>query len=187
MVTRNEEKKLKKQNPHSGTYDTTLFIIIVMVHLFDQCYVCTFSKIFLDQFHERRETINYSVNTDIEKIFRGKTSAQLLALKSQINQKISGGGTVDIGELGGNYCISLGPTDQKLGSVIFSQYLHMIVYTGYWESLLQELNVFMAKSRLRENHQKLLKEKLATLKCEVCFVAGKNSSHFIGLGFLGKD
>jgi hypothetical protein len=38
MVTRNEEKKLKKQNPHSGTYDTTLCIMIVMVHLFDQCY-----------------------------------------------------------------------------------------------------------------------------------------------------
>jgi hypothetical protein len=78
--------------------------------------LCNFPKIFLDQFHERRETINSSVNTDIEKIFRGKTSAQLLALKSQINQKISGGVTVDIGELGGNYC-----------GIIFSQCLHMIL------------------------------------------------------------
>ena len=38
------------------------------------------------------------MNTDIEKIFRGKTSAQLSALRSQINEKISGGGTVDIGK-----------------------------------------------------------------------------------------
>ena len=80
MVTRNEEKKLKKQNPHN------------------------------DQFHERRETINASVNKDIEKIFRGKTSAQLSALRSQINQKISGGGTVDIGELKSNYSSVLGST-----------------------------------------------------------------------------
>ncbi|CAB4036187.1 Hypothetical predicted protein [Paramuricea clavata] len=74
-VTRNEEKKLKKQNPQKG------------------------------EFHERRETINSSVNTDIEKIFRGKTSGQLSALRSQINQKISGGGTVDIGELKINYTL----------------------------------------------------------------------------------
>ncbi|XP_046864874.1 cactin-like isoform X2 [Xenia sp. Carnegie-2017] len=102
-VTRNEEKKLQKQGFNS------------------------------DQFHERRETINSSVNDDIEKIFRGKTSTQLSALRNQINEKISSGGAVDI---------------------------------GYWESLLQQLNVFMAKSRLRENHQKMLKEKLATLKRE---------------------
>ena len=53
----------------------------------------------VDTLHERRDTINSSVNSDIEKIFRGKTSAQLSALRSQINTKISGGGAVDIGEL----------------------------------------------------------------------------------------
>lgn len=102
-VTRNEAKKLKKLDPGK------------------------------DKLHERRETINSSVNSDIEKIFRGKTSAQLTALRSQINQKITGGGAVDI---------------------------------GYWESLLQELNVYMAKSRLREKHQIMLKQKLQKLKQE---------------------
>lgn len=102
-VTKNESKKLKKMDPKNDTL------------------------------HERRDTINSSVNSDIEKIFRGKTSAQLSALRSQINTKISGGGAVDI---------------------------------GYWESLLQQLNVYMAKSRLREKHQGMLKQKLEKLKQE---------------------
>ncbi|KAK3727991.1 hypothetical protein QZH41_015937 [Actinostola sp. cb2023] len=35
---------------------------------------------------------------------------------------------------------------------------------GYWESLLQQLQVFMAKARLKERHQKMLREKLVQLK-----------------------
>ena len=71
------------------------------------------------EFHERRETINSSVNTDIEKIFRGKTSGQLSALRSQINQKISGGGTVDIGELKINYTF-MTTLDSSINSKLFS-------------------------------------------------------------------
>jgi hypothetical protein len=38
------------------------------------------------------------------------------------------------------------------------------VDVGYWESLLQELKGYMAKARLRERHQDLLKRKLEHLK-----------------------
>lgn len=55
----------------------------------------------------------------------------------------------------------------------------LITLPGYWESLLQQLNVFMAKSRLRENHQKLLKEKLATLKREVSLFISFRASAFL--------
>ena len=55
----------------------------------------------------------------------------------------------------------------------------LITLPGYWESLLQQLNVFMAKSRLRENHQKLLKEKLATLKREVNLFISFRASAFL--------
>lgn len=35
---------------------------------------------------------------------------------------------------------------------------------GYWESLLQQLRALMARARLREHHQHLLKQKLIQLK-----------------------
>lgn len=37
---------------------------------------------------------------------------------------------------------------------------------GYWESLLSQLKAFMAKARLRDSHQELLKSKLYKLKLE---------------------
>ena len=37
---------------------------------------------------------------------------------------------------------------------------------GYWESLLQQSQAFMAKARLKEHHQKFLKKKLDELKME---------------------
>lgn len=39
--------------------------------------------------------------------------------------------------------------------------------SGYWETLLQQLKAFMAKARLKERHQKLLKSKLNEMKMEV--------------------
>ena len=38
---------------------------------------------------------------------------------------------------------------------------------GYWESLLQQLKAHMAKTRLRERHQEVLRRKLFKLKQEV--------------------
>lgn len=38
---------------------------------------------------------------------------------------------------------------------------------GYWESLLQQLKAHMAKTRLRERHQEVLRQKLFKLKQEV--------------------
>ncbi|XP_071794813.1 splicing factor Cactin-like isoform X2 [Asterias amurensis] len=35
---------------------------------------------------------------------------------------------------------------------------------GYWESLLQQLNAYMARARLKEQHQEKLKRKLASLR-----------------------
>jgi hypothetical protein len=40
------------------------------------------------------------------------------------------------------------------------------VDVGYWESLLSQLRAFMARARLRERHQEVLKKKLAQLKEE---------------------
>lgn len=40
---------------------------------------------------------------------------------------------------------------------------------GYWESLLQQLKAHMAKTRLRERHQEVLRQKLFKLKQEVSF------------------
>ncbi|XP_031563936.1 cactin-like [Actinia tenebrosa] len=37
---------------------------------------------------------------------------------------------------------------------------------GYWESLLQQLKIHMAKARLRERHQRMLREKLMQLRQE---------------------
>ena len=38
---------------------------------------------------------------------------------------------------------------------------------GYWESLVQQLKAHMAKTRLRERHQEVLRQKLFKLKQEV--------------------
>ena len=40
-------------------------------------------------------------------------------------------------------------------------------YIGYWESLLQQLNAYMARARLKEQHQEKLKRKLASLRQQV--------------------
>ena len=52
---------------------------------------------------DRRESINSSVNQDVEGIFISKTYSQLIQLHKQINQKIASGDAVDIG----NYCFIL--------------------------------------------------------------------------------
>ena len=46
---------------------------------------------------DRRESINSSVNQDVEGIFISKTYSQLVQLHKQINQKIASGDAVDIG------------------------------------------------------------------------------------------
>lgn len=38
---------------------------------------------------------------------------------------------------------------------------------GYWESLLQQLKAHIALTRLKEQHQAILKKRLAKLKLEV--------------------
>ena len=40
---------------------------------------------------------------------------------------------------------------------------------GYWEALVQQLKAHMAKTRLRERHQEVLRQKLFKLKQEVGF------------------
>lgn len=40
---------------------------------------------------------------------------------------------------------------------------------GYWESLLSQLKAHMARARLKERHQQVLKQKLETLKKQVRF------------------
>ena len=47
---------------------------------------------------DRRESINASVNQDVEGIFNSKTYSQLVQLHKQINQKIASGDAVDIGK-----------------------------------------------------------------------------------------
>nr|XP_054756350.1 splicing factor Cactin-like isoform X1 [Lytechinus pictus] len=46
---------------------------------------------------DRREGINSSVSSDVASVFKNKTHVQLLALKSQIVQRIQSGNAVDIG------------------------------------------------------------------------------------------
>ncbi|XP_041465106.1 cactin-like [Lytechinus variegatus] len=46
---------------------------------------------------DRREGINSSVSSDVANVFKNKTHVQLLALKSQIVQRIQSGNAVDIG------------------------------------------------------------------------------------------
>jgi hypothetical protein len=74
----------------------------------------------------RREGIRPSVAKEVASVFKGKTVAQLEAVRLQIKMKISGRPQgVDI---------------------------------GYWESLLSQLKVHMARARLRGTHQDKLKE-----------------------------
>ena len=55
---------------------------------------------------DRRESINASVNQDVEGIFNSKTYSQLIQLQKQINQKIASGDAVDIGKHHFTYSIS---------------------------------------------------------------------------------
>ena len=47
---------------------------------------------------DRRESINASVNQDVEAIFNSKTYSQLTQMHKQITQKIASGDAVDIGK-----------------------------------------------------------------------------------------
>ena len=40
-------------------------------------------------------------------------------------------------------------------------------FLGYWETLLHQIKAFMAKARLREFHQVMLRKKLDELKKQV--------------------
>nr|XP_022328674.1 cactin-like [Crassostrea virginica] len=48
-------------------------------------------------FQDRRERINESVSNEVQSIFKGKTTNQLLLLEEQIRQKLQGGEGVDVG------------------------------------------------------------------------------------------
>ena len=43
----------------------------------------------------------------------------------------------------------------------------MMCLSGYWETLLHQLKMFMARARLREFHQVMLRKKLDDLKRQV--------------------
>lgn len=45
---------------------------------------------------------------------------------------------------------------------------------GYWESLLSQLKAYMARARLRDKHQEILKQKLEILKQEQIAITGQN-------------
>lgn len=47
---------------------------------------------------------------------------------------------------------------------------------GYWESLLQQSDAYVAKARLKETHQKLLKKKLEEIKMESIVETGPSAS-----------
>ncbi|XP_048736311.1 splicing factor Cactin-like [Ostrea edulis] len=48
-------------------------------------------------FQDRRERINESVSNEVQSIFKGKTTNQLLLLEEQIRKKLQGGEGVDVG------------------------------------------------------------------------------------------
>ena len=52
---------------------------------------------FIVDFQDRRERINESVSNEVQSIFKGKTTNQLLLLEEQIRQKLQGGEGVDVG------------------------------------------------------------------------------------------
>ena len=43
----------------------------------------------------------------------------------------------------------------------------IVFVLGYWETLLHQLKAYMAKARLREFHQSMLRKKLDDLKKQV--------------------
>lgn len=49
-------------------------------------------------FQDRRERINESVSHEVQSIFKGKTTNQLLLLEEQIKKKLQGGEGVDVGQ-----------------------------------------------------------------------------------------
>lgn len=64
---------------------------------FTKCQVSQFLILIADQM-DRRESINASVNQDVEAIFNSKTYSQLTQMHKQITQKIASGDAVDIGK-----------------------------------------------------------------------------------------
>jgi len=60
-------------------------------------------------------------------------------------------------------------------AVAFQCYISTL--TGYWESLLQQLKAHVAKTRLRERHQEVLRRKLFKLKQEVSYNKTSVSLH----------
>lgn len=48
--------------------------------------------------------------------------------------------------------------------------LYNITLSGYWETLLHQLKGYMARARLREFHQVMLRKKLDELKKQVRMV-----------------
>ena len=55
------------------------------------------NPLFIVDFQDRRERINESVSNEVQSIFKGKTTNQLLLLEEQIRQKLQGGEGVDVG------------------------------------------------------------------------------------------
>lgn len=53
---------------------------------------------FIVDFQDRRERINESVSHEVQSIFKGKTTNQLLLLEEQIKKKLQGGEGVDVGQ-----------------------------------------------------------------------------------------
>ena len=82
----------------------------------------------------RREGIHTAVAQDVANIFKGKSAAQLEALKCNIENKIAA---------------------RQEG-----------VDISYWESLLSQLKAHIARARLRDRHQGILKKKLELLKAQ---------------------
>lgn len=57
-----------------------------------------FQMLCIVDFQDRRERINESVSHEVQSIFKGKTTNQLLLLEEQIKKKLQGGEGVDVGQ-----------------------------------------------------------------------------------------
>lgn len=57
-----------------------------------------FQMLCIVDFQDRRERINESVSYEVQSIFKGKTTNQLLLLEEQIKKKLQGGEGVDVGQ-----------------------------------------------------------------------------------------
>ena len=80
-------------------------------------------------------------------MFKGKSYKELSTLKKSITKKLNEG-------------------KRFVNHFKFSD-LHLLdIDVGYWEALLSLLTAYLARARLRERHQELLKQKLMKLKEE---------------------